>query len=152
MEQPWLLCLESRRVRLAPKWRLLRLKLRRPTPLIALSQGHAALLLRGWKNWLNEALAHGRGVATAPVSVGAMLHHQPTRDSVAKAQRDSIMRFEDALATAQKLRSDGKRSECILTLEKIAPKTAIPRSGATRRIFHYFTRLSVVVASPHRAS
>ena len=38
---------------------------------------------------LNEARANGRVVASAPESVAAMLHHQPTRDSVAKAQSES---------------------------------------------------------------
>jgi len=69
---------------------------------------------------LNEALGHRAALATAPESVGAMLHHQPSRDSVAEAQRKSIERMENALATARKLRSEGKRSECVSMLEKIA--------------------------------
>jgi hypothetical protein len=69
---------------------------------------------------LNEALAHGRVLATVPESVGAMLHRQPTRDSVAKAQRESVERVENSLATARELRSEGKRSQCISMLEKIA--------------------------------
>ena len=69
---------------------------------------------------LNEALAHGRAVATAPESVGAMLHHQPTRASVAKAQSESFKRVQDSLTTARGLRSEGKRSECVSMLGKIA--------------------------------
>jgi hypothetical protein len=49
-----------------------------------------------------------------------MLHHQPTRDSVAKAQVESVKRVENSLATARDLRSKGKRSECISLLAKIA--------------------------------
>jgi hypothetical protein len=74
---------------------------------------------------LNEALAHGRAVATAPESVGAMLHHQPTRDSVAKAQSESFRRVKDSLATARELRSAGKRSECVSMLEKIAVSVGV---------------------------
>jgi hypothetical protein len=69
---------------------------------------------------LNEALGHGRVLTTAPESVGAMLHHQPTPDSVAKAQRESVKRVENSLATARGLRSEGKRSQCISMLERIA--------------------------------
>jgi hypothetical protein len=68
---------------------------------------------------LNQARGNGRVVASAPESVGAMLHHQPTRDSVAKAQSESVQRVEASLAAAWKLRSEGKRSECVATLEKI---------------------------------
>lgn len=74
---------------------------------------------------LNEALARGRVVGSAPESVGAMLHHQPTRDSVAKAQSESVMRVEASLATARRLRSEGKRSECISMLEKIASTVGV---------------------------
>jgi hypothetical protein len=69
---------------------------------------------------LNDALTRGRSLTTAPESVTAMLHHQPTRDSVAKAQRESVKRVQDSLATAMELRSAGKRSECVSMLEKIA--------------------------------
>jgi hypothetical protein len=69
---------------------------------------------------LNEARAHGHVVASAPESVGAMLHHQPTRDSVAKAEIESVKRIETSLATARDLRSKRKRSECISMLARIA--------------------------------
>jgi len=69
---------------------------------------------------LNQARASGRVVASAPESVGAMLHRQPTRDSVARAQTESEQRVEASLATARKLRVEGKRSECIAVLEKVA--------------------------------
>ncbi len=68
---------------------------------------------------LNEARAYGHVVANAPESIGAMLHHQPTRDSVAKAQLESAKRIETLLATARDLRSRRKRSECISLLAKI---------------------------------
>jgi hypothetical protein len=69
---------------------------------------------------LSETRAHGHVVASAPESVGAMLHHQPTRDSVAKAEIESVKRIETSLATARDLRSEGKRSECISILARIA--------------------------------
>jgi hypothetical protein len=67
---------------------------------------------------LDDALARGRPLATAPESVGAMLHHQPTRDSVAVAQRESIRMIKDTLAAARELRSEGKRSQCISMLKR----------------------------------
>jgi hypothetical protein len=69
---------------------------------------------------LNEARTQGRVVASAPQSIGAMLHHQPTRESVRKAEIESVKRVETSLATARDLRSEGKRSECVSMLEKIA--------------------------------
>jgi hypothetical protein len=49
-----------------------------------------------------------------------MLHHQPTRESVREAERESVKRVETSLATAKDLRTEGKRSECISMLAKIA--------------------------------
>jgi hypothetical protein len=69
---------------------------------------------------LEEARAQGRVVASAPEAVGAMLHHQPTRDSVRRAEIESVKRVETSLATARDLRSEGKRSECIAMLAKVA--------------------------------
>jgi hypothetical protein len=77
------------------------------------------------ENALSEALARGRPLTIAPVSAGAMLHHQPTRDSVAKARSESVKRVEVSLATARELRSEGKRSECVSMLEKIARSVGI---------------------------
>ena len=74
---------------------------------------------------LNQARASGRVIASAPESVGAMLHRQPTRDSVARAQSESEQRVEDSLATARKLRVEGKRSECIAVLEKVASPAGV---------------------------
>ena len=68
---------------------------------------------------LNEARAHGHVVANAPESISAMLHHQPTRDSVAKAELDSVKTIEASLATARDLRSRRKRLECISLLAKV---------------------------------
>jgi hypothetical protein len=69
---------------------------------------------------LDEARAHGHVVANAPESVAAMLHHQPTRDSVAKAENESVKRIETSLTAARDLQSRRKRAECISLLAKIA--------------------------------
>jgi hypothetical protein len=71
-------------------------------------------------NAFNEALVRGRPLVTAPQSVGAMLHHQPTRDSVAMAESESFKRVKDSLATARELRSERRRSQCALILKKVA--------------------------------
>jgi hypothetical protein len=69
---------------------------------------------------LEEARSQGRVVASARESVAAMLHHQPTRESVREAEIESVKRVETSLATARDLRSEGKRSECVSMLAKIA--------------------------------
>jgi hypothetical protein len=74
---------------------------------------------------LSQARTNGLGVLSAPESVGAMLHRQPTRDSVARAQSEAAQRVEDTLATARKLRVEGKRSECIAVLEKVASPVGV---------------------------
>jgi hypothetical protein len=74
---------------------------------------------------LNQARTNGLGVLSAPESVGAMLHRQPTRDSVARARSEAAQRVEDTLATARKLRVEGKRSECIAVLEKVASPVGV---------------------------
>jgi hypothetical protein len=73
----------------------------------------------------SESLARGRAVGTAPETVGAMLHHQPTRDSVTNAQRESLKRVENSLMAARELRSEGKRSQCISVLEKIGSPVGV---------------------------
>jgi hypothetical protein len=69
---------------------------------------------------LDQARANGRVAGSAPESVSAMLHRQPTRDSVARAQSETEQRVEASLETARKLRVEGKRSECIAVIEKVA--------------------------------
>jgi hypothetical protein len=68
----------------------------------------------------NQARASGQALATVPESVGAMLHHQPTRDSVAIAQSESERKVESSIALARKLRAEGKRAECIATVQKVS--------------------------------
>jgi hypothetical protein len=74
---------------------------------------------------LGQARANARSVGSAPESVGAMLHHQPTRDSVARAQGETAQKVEDSLAAARKLRLEGRRSECIAVLEKVASPAGV---------------------------
>jgi hypothetical protein len=51
-------------------------------------------------------------------SVGAQLHHQPTPGTVSNAESEAKRQLSTALATARKLDSEGKDSECIATLDK----------------------------------
>lgn len=69
---------------------------------------------------LSQAHANGHVVGSAPESLTALLHHQPTRESVAKAESESEKRVEASIEIARKLRLDGKRSECIAMLEKVS--------------------------------
>jgi hypothetical protein len=68
----------------------------------------------------NQARAKGQALSSAPESIGAMLHHQPTQESVARAQSESEKRVEASLALARTLRAEGKRSKCIATVEQFA--------------------------------
>src|SRR5215831_4304207 len=63
-----------------------------------------------------EALADqamGNPVATVPQSTDAQLHHQPTRDSVRRAEENAKLRFASILARAKTLNAAGKVTECI---------------------------------------
>ena len=69
---------------------------------------------------LSQARASGHIVASAPESVDAMLHRQPTSQSIARAQTAAVEKIEDSITAARKLRAEGKRAECIGMLEKVA--------------------------------
>jgi hypothetical protein len=51
-------------------------------------------------------------MATLPQSIGAQLHHQPTRDSVRRAE-EIARALPSILARAQILNTAGKTTECI---------------------------------------
>jgi hypothetical protein len=51
-------------------------------------------------------------VGTAPQSIDAQLEHQPTRDSVERAKRQSQSRIITVLAQAETFDSEGKQREC----------------------------------------
>jgi hypothetical protein len=53
---------------------------------------------------------------TVPQSIDAQLHHQPTRDSVRRAEENAKLRFASILARAKTLDADGKMTECIQSL------------------------------------
>jgi hypothetical protein len=46
-------------------------------------------------------------------SVGAQLHHQPTPESVRRAEEDARLRFAAILARAKILIAEGKTTECM---------------------------------------
>jgi hypothetical protein len=69
---------------------------------------------------LNRARADGQAVVTAPESVDALLHHQPTQESVAKAESEAQKRVETSIELARKLRFEGKRSECVSVARKVS--------------------------------
>ena len=58
---------------------------------------------------------------SAPESVGATLHHQPTVGSVSAATREAQGRLERALASARRLASRGRNSECLSMLKTVDP-------------------------------
>jgi hypothetical protein len=66
---------------------------------------------------LDRARMRGQSLTSLPESVGAKLHHQPTARSLAAAEDQSADGVAHAIDAARALRSQGKRSECIETLQ-----------------------------------
>jgi hypothetical protein len=64
---------------------------------------------------LNQAKAEREPALSAPETLGARLHRQPTPQSVEKATK-----VELALAAARKLDSEGKDAACMATLADVA--------------------------------
>jgi hypothetical protein len=58
----------------------------------------------------------GAGDPSAPQSVGAQLHHQPTPGSVERAERQAIADGDAALTRAKKADADGDASACAKAL------------------------------------
>jgi hypothetical protein len=50
---------------------------------------------------------------TVPQSIGAQLHHQPTPESVRRAEENAQLRFAAILARAKILDVEGKTTECM---------------------------------------
>jgi len=69
---------------------------------------------------LRQARTNRQVVPSAPESTAARLHRQPTPQTVAKAEAEAERKADAALALARKLDSEGKNSECIAALEKVA--------------------------------
>jgi hypothetical protein len=61
--------------------------------------------------------ARNAGVS-APQSIGAQLHHQPTRESVARAEGMAQADLEKALARAKALNAEGREGECMQALSQ----------------------------------
>jgi hypothetical protein len=67
---------------------------------------------------LSQAQANRQIGPSAPESAGALLHRQPTPETVARAQTEAEKNTDAALALARKLNAEGKDSECVAALEK----------------------------------
>jgi hypothetical protein len=69
---------------------------------------------------LNQAKADREPALSAPETLGARLHRQPTPQSVGKATTGAEEKVELALAAARKLDSEGKDAACMATLADVA--------------------------------
>jgi hypothetical protein len=69
---------------------------------------------------LGKAQFDRQAVVSAPETVDARLHHQPTPETVGKATAEAEENVEAAFAAARKLESEGKDTECVATLAKVA--------------------------------
>jgi hypothetical protein len=70
---------------------------------------------------LQRTRAAGRVAGSATESLTALLHRQPTPQSVARASEDAEKHASATLAQARKLSTEGKEAECVLMLEKVSP-------------------------------
>jgi hypothetical protein len=61
---------------------------------------------------VNQSMGNPVAKPTVPQSIDAQLHHQPTQDSVRRAEENAQLRFALILARAKILNADGKTSEC----------------------------------------
>src|SRR5262245_11604746 len=59
--------------------------------------------------WMGNPVAK----LTVPQTVDAQLHHQPTPDSVRRAEKNATLVFASILARAKTLNEDGRMTECI---------------------------------------
>src|SRR3984957_8024451 len=69
---------------------------------------------------LNQAKAEREPALSAPETLGARLHRQPTPQSVEKATTGAEEKVELALAAARKLDSEGKDAAYMATLADVA--------------------------------
>jgi len=69
---------------------------------------------------LSQAQSDRRFAASAPESVAARLHHQPTPETVERAETEANKKVDTALARARRYDSQRRYSECIAALEKVA--------------------------------
>ena len=52
-------------------------------------------------------------------SIDAQLHHQPTQDSVRRAEENAQGRFEEILERAKIMNADGQTTECIQSVAEV---------------------------------
>src|SRR5262249_17979390 len=62
---------------------------------------------------IDESMGKALAKPTTSQSVDAQLHHQPTPESVRRADENARLRFATILAHAKALNADGKTNECI---------------------------------------
>ena len=62
---------------------------------------------------VDQSMGNSVAKPTVPQSIDAQLHHQPTRDSVRRAEENAQLRLLSILARAKTLNADGKMTECI---------------------------------------
>ena len=71
-----------------------------------------------YRNSLSQEGAGAEAVGSAPQSLSAQLHHQPTPSTVEPAKKDASAKIAAALADAEKLDAEGNQSACEDTLAK----------------------------------
>ena len=65
------------------------------------------------ENAVRQSESNPAAGPTAPQSIGAQLHRQPTPDSVRRAEVDSIPGLDAILTRAKALDAEGKTAECM---------------------------------------
>jgi hypothetical protein len=65
---------------------------------------------------VNQSIRNPDARHTLPQSIDAQLHHQPTSESVGRAEEKAQLRFVAILTRAKMLNEDGKTMQCIQTV------------------------------------
>ncbi len=68
---------------------------------------------------LSQSEAHHDAGLTAPQSVGAQLHHQPTPASVDRARERALDTVDVLLSEAKELDANGKSAACMKKVDEI---------------------------------
>jgi hypothetical protein len=67
---------------------------------------------------VNSSVGNPVAKPTLPQSIDAQLHHQPTQDSVRRADENARLRLAAILARAKTLNADGKATECVQSVSE----------------------------------
>jgi len=93
-------------------------------------------------------LRQARANRSAPESLNARLHRQPTPSTINRAEAGAQQEIETSLALARKLESEGKDAECMVVIKKISLPASVGQASPSG--FKASKRTAAVAASDVR--